>query len=267
LLRNVFLRLTEIGDDVEDTRRRAHIEELVPQGASPVLVRKLLERLAEARLVTLDERTAEVAHEVLIRRWPTLRRWLEEDREGIRLHRRLSDAARLWVAAGRESTDLYRGTRLDAAVEWARANGALLNETEREFLNASVDESAQTHRRQLKANRRLRRALTGIMGLLLAAVALLVFALLSRHDAVRAEASSRSQAIAAEAESQIGRDPQRALLLARDALKVAPTPEAMLATSEALDANTVRSQLPSFGVQGCVTSNYMYLLGRRARGR
>jgi class 3 adenylate cyclase/WD40 repeat protein/tRNA A-37 threonylcarbamoyl transferase component Bud32/energy-coupling factor transporter ATP-binding protein EcfA2 len=260
LLRNVFLRLTEIGDDVEETRRRALIGDLVPQGASPALVRKLLERLAEARLVTLDERTAEVAHEVLIRRWPTLRRWLEEDREGIRLHRRLSDAARLWLAAGRESTDLYRGTRLDAAVEWARANGAQLNETEREFLSASVDESAQTHRRQLKANRRLRRALTGIVGLLLAAVALLAFALLSRHDAVRAEASARSQAIAAQAESQIARDPQRALLLARVALKMAPTPEAMLATSEALDANTVRSQLPSFGVQSCVTSNYMYLL-------
>ncbi len=143
LLRNVFLRLTEIGDDVEDTRRRVRIEELVPQGTSGDAVRTLLERLAEARLVTLDEGTAEVAHEVLIRRWPTLRRWLEEDREGIRLHRRLSDAARLWDAAGREPADLYRGTRLDAAVEWASANGALLNGTERDFLNASVDESAR----------------------------------------------------------------------------------------------------------------------------
>jgi class 3 adenylate cyclase/WD40 repeat protein/energy-coupling factor transporter ATP-binding protein EcfA2 len=260
LLRNVFLRLTEIGDDVEDTRRRADIEELVPQGASSDAVRKLLERLAEARLVTLDEGTAEVAHEVLIRRWPTLRRWLEEDRDGIRLHRRLSDVCRLWIGAGREPTDLYRGTRLDAAVEWARSNGALLNETEREFLSASVDESARTQRRQAKANTRLRRALAGSAGLLVAAVALLVFALASRQDAVHAEASARSQAIAAEAETQIGRDPQRALLLARAAMKLAATREAMLATSEALDANTVRSQLASFGVQGCVTSNYMYLL-------
>ena len=262
LLRNVFLRLTEIGDDVEGTRRRVHTEELVPLGASPDAVRTLLERLAEARLVTLDKGTAEVAHEVLIRRWPTLRRWLEEDREGIRLHRRLRDAARLWDAAGRESTDLYRGTRLDAAVEWGRANGALLNESERDFLNASVDESVQTQRGQLRANRRLRRALSGSASLLVAALALLVFALVSRQDAVGAEASARSQAIASEAESQVGRDPQRALLLARAALVVAPTPQAMLAVAEALDANTVRSQLPSFGVQGCVTSNYMYLLDR-----
>jgi WD40 repeat protein len=262
LLRNVFLRLTELGDDVEDTRRRVRVDELVPQGTSPDAVRTLLERLADARLVILDEGTAEVAHEVLIRRWPALRRWLEEDREGIRLHRRLGDAARLWDAAGREPGDLYRGTRLDAAVELAKTNGELLNETERDFLNASVEESAATQRRQLRTNRRLRRALTASAGLLLVAIGLLAFALTSRHAAVHAEAAARSQAIATEAEGQIGRDPQRALLLARAALRIAPTPAAELAASEALDANTARSQLPSFGVQGCVTSNYMYLLDR-----
>jgi hypothetical protein len=54
LLRNVFLRLTELGDGVEDTRRRVRIEELVPQGTSIDAVKTLLDRLAEARLVTLD---------------------------------------------------------------------------------------------------------------------------------------------------------------------------------------------------------------------
>lgn len=259
LLRNVFLRLTEIGGDVEDARRRVRIEELVPQDASGDAVRGLLERLSDARLITLDDGTAQVAHEVLIRRWPTLRRWLDEDREGLRLHRRLSDGARDWDSAGREPADLYRGTRLDAAVEWAKANGALLNETERDFLTASIDESARTQRRQLKANRRLRRALTGAAALLVAAIALLVFALVSRHAAVGAEASARSRALATESESQVGRDPQRALLLARAALDDAPTPEAQLAASEALDANTVRSELPSFGAQGCLTANFLFL--------
>ncbi|MDQ6779222.1 MAG: protein kinase [Actinomycetota bacterium] len=259
LLRNIFLRLTEIGDDVEDTRRRVRIEELVPEGTAEEAVRTLLERLVEARLVTLDRGTAEVAHEVLIRRWPTLRRWLEEDREGVRLHRRLSDAARLWGAAGREPADLYRGTRLDAAAEWASANGALLNRTERDFLNAGVDEMARTQRGQLKANRRLRRALAAGAGLLLAALALLAFALVSRRDAVRAEGAARSQALAAEAQTQISRDPQLALLLARAALHDAPTREAQLAASEALDANTALSQLPGFGAQGCLTANFLFL--------
>jgi class 3 adenylate cyclase/energy-coupling factor transporter ATP-binding protein EcfA2 len=54
LLRNIFLRLTELGDRVEDTRRRVRIDELVPQGTSIGAVRTLLDRLADARLVTLD---------------------------------------------------------------------------------------------------------------------------------------------------------------------------------------------------------------------
>ncbi len=264
VLRNIFLRLTELGDDVEDTRRRVRIEELIELGDAPDSVRSMLERLNRARLVTLDNGTAEVAHEVLIRRWPTLRRWLEDDREGIRLHRRLTQAARLWDASRREPADLYRGTRLDAAVEWASKpdNRALLTQTERDFLTASVEESASTQRRQLQANRRLRRALTGGAGLLLAAIGLLVVALASRRDAVDANASARSQAIASEADSQLGRDPQRALLLARAALNIAPTAKAQLAVSEALDANTARSELPSFGVQGCQEANFLFLFDR-----
>jgi WD40 repeat protein len=260
LLRSIFLRLTEIGDGAEDARRRVRVDELVPERTSGEAVRALLERLSDARLVILDEGTAELAHEVLIRRWPTLRRWLEEDREGIRLHRRLGDAARLWDTAGREAADLYRGTRLDAALEWA--HDGELNHVERRFLNASAEESARAQRAQLRTNRRLRRALAVSGVLLLAAVGLLAFALARQHDAVGAEALARSQALATSADSQLARDPQRALLLGRAALSAAATPQAELAVSEALDANTLRSQLPSFGVQGCQEANFLFLFNR-----
>src|SRR5204863_4850065 len=128
---DLFVRLTELGEGIEDTRRRVPVEELVPEGGSREDVEALLERLAEARLLTLGEGTAEVAHEVLIREWPTLRQWLEEDRAGIRLHRDLGNAARLWDAGGREVGDVYRGTRLGAAAEWAQQQPEALNATER----------------------------------------------------------------------------------------------------------------------------------------
>ena len=118
LTRSMFLRLTELGDGAAESRRRVNIDELVPDAVSPEVVQALLERLAEARLVTLGEGTAEVSHEVLIREWPTLRRWLEEDRDGIRLHRQLGAAARLWDTGGRDPSDLYRGHPLDAAADW-----------------------------------------------------------------------------------------------------------------------------------------------------
>jgi class 3 adenylate cyclase len=76
IARNLFLRLTELGEGTEDTRRRASFDELMSQAEDPAHVRVVLNKLAEARLVTVGEDTAEVAHEALIREWPTLREWL-----------------------------------------------------------------------------------------------------------------------------------------------------------------------------------------------
>ena len=212
LMRNLFLRLTELGEGIEDTRRRVPVEELVPEGSSREEVEALLGRLAEARLLTLGEDTAEVAHEVLIREWPTLRRWLEEDRAGIRLHRELGNAARIWDTGSREAGDLFRGTRLGAAADWAAQHPNALNATERAFLDASIEESEHERRAQLRANRRLRILLAGAGLLLVAAVIAGVVALSQRasaRDAARAEAAQR---LGAEAVTVSGVD--RALQLA-----------------------------------------------------
>ncbi len=199
LMRNLFLRLTELGEGIEDTRRRVAVEELVPEGAAPEEVQALLDRLAEARLVTLGEGTAEVAHEVLIREWPMLRAWLEEDRAGFRLHRQLGDAARLWEAEEREAGDLYRGTRLAAAVEWAQAHPDALNASERAFLDGSVAESERERRTQLRANRRLRVLLAGVGLLLVAAVIAGVLALRQGDRARDSARTADAQRLGAEA--------------------------------------------------------------------
>src|SRR5205823_328428 len=81
IAKDVFMRLTALGEGTEDTRRRVRRAELVA-GREPQAIRVLLERLADARLVSLGEDTVEVAHEALIRAWPRLQRWLAEDREG-----------------------------------------------------------------------------------------------------------------------------------------------------------------------------------------
>ncbi len=75
--------------------------------------------LAVARLITTEKDTAEVAHEALIREWPTLREWLAEDREGLRIHRHLTEAAQEWTKMERDPGELYRGARLAQALEWA----------------------------------------------------------------------------------------------------------------------------------------------------
>ncbi|MBV9808635.1 MAG: protein kinase [Solirubrobacterales bacterium] len=218
IARGVFLRLTELGEAGGESRRRVAIDELVPEGVSPESVQALLERLAAARLVTLDEGTAEVAHEVLIREWPTLRGWLDEDREGIRLHRQLGTAARLWDTGGRDPSDLYRGARLGAAVEWAEPRSEDLNATERSFIDAGIAEADRERRAQLGANRRLRALLAGAVGLLIVAALAGLVALIQRGNAQAQALTSDAERLGALAQTEPNLD--RALLLAVAGVKL-----------------------------------------------
>ena len=139
IARRIFLRLTELSDEssTADTRRRASFEELILRPAEASTTREVLKVLADARLVTTTEDAAEVAHEALIREWPTLRSWLEENRESLRLHRQLTEAAREWQKLDRTPDLLYRGARLAQAREWITTHPDEVNELEHEFLTAS----------------------------------------------------------------------------------------------------------------------------------
>lgn len=170
IARNVFLRLTELGEGTQDTRRRAASSELTARGPDPSSMQTVLNTLADARLITIGEGTVEVAHEALIREWPTLREWLSQDREGLRLHRRLTRAAQEWDRLNRDSGSLYRGANLAQALEWASTDQApqgtyseagRINDLERAFLDASnelaereqAEREAQRQRELAAANR------------------------------------------------------------------------------------------------------------------
>jgi WD40 repeat protein len=135
--RDIFVRLTELGEGTEDTARRATVDELARDDTvEAVRAETVLHTLAAARLVTISKGSVEVAHEALIREWPRLRGWLDEDRDGLRLMRHLTVAAHEWVQRGRDDSDLYRGARLAAAVEWSAGHGEAINPRERDFLKA-----------------------------------------------------------------------------------------------------------------------------------
>jgi WD40 repeat protein/class 3 adenylate cyclase len=156
ITRDILLRLTEFGDGTEDTRRRASFEELMSHAADPDEVRAVLNSLAEARLVTLGEDSAEVAHEALIREWPQLREWLSQDREGHILHRRLTEAAHEWELLERDAGSVYRGARLAQANEWSVLNPGALNAQERLFLEASNQQAElEEHEREKQREREL----------------------------------------------------------------------------------------------------------------
>src|ERR1044072_6449467 len=71
--RSIFLRLRDVGDGAEPTGRRVEREELVTRPHIGVHSDRVLDFLADARLVSVDASTVAVAHEALISHWPRLR--------------------------------------------------------------------------------------------------------------------------------------------------------------------------------------------------
>jgi WD40 repeat protein len=156
IARRIFLRLTELNDETSasDTRRRASFKELILKPEEAATTHTVLKALADARLITTSEDSAEVAHEALIREWPTLREWLNQDREGLRLHRHLTEAAYEWELLGRDPGALYRGAHLVQAREWATFHPNALNAAEQEFLDSSIEQEQHEELEREEARQR-----------------------------------------------------------------------------------------------------------------
>ncbi len=171
--RMIFLRLAEINEDAQDTRRRASFSELITRSADELTIQTVINILADARLVTTgtiepgDTKVVEVAHESLIREWPTLRQWLNEDRQGLILHRQLTEAAEDWTKNERDSGLLFRGTRLAHVQAWAAQgnNADTLSLEDVEFLeasqvNARIESEKEARLARLRRTQRIFAAVT-----------------------------------------------------------------------------------------------------------
>jgi hypothetical protein len=145
LCRRTFLRLTQPGEGTEDTKRRASMQELLSLSGKSAAEEKIIQKLADASLLTTEGELShegafvEVAHEALIRNWSQLRKWINEDRAGLRTRTRLTEAAREWKNSGCDTTYIYIGARLAVAKEWASAHAGELSAEEAEFLRCSLD--------------------------------------------------------------------------------------------------------------------------------
>ncbi|MFD4531689.1 cytochrome D1 domain-containing protein [Kitasatospora sp. NPDC058397] len=242
-MRLLFLRLTAPGEGTEDTRRRLAREELDGL-ADAATVDDLLHRLAAARLIVLADGTVDVAHEAVIRAWPRLRHWLDVDREALRTHRRLTQAALTWHELRRDPGALYRGAQLATARGWSRTGGAALNRLESAFLDASTAADDQRGRRRRRTVVAL--AVLTVLSLVLAVTA---FVQGAQSDAQRRIAVSRERA--AQSRQLLETQPEAAALVALEGYRAAHSTEAR---SSLLSAYAAYSSNQFTGHTGAVTA-------------
>jgi WD40 repeat protein len=206
LARRIFERLVtpELSSDA------VALDEL--ETMAPLEATEIVEHFATARLLTVRETEAggavivELAHESLIARWPTLRRWIEERADDAEILGRLRYASRAWEGGIRDAGALWRDDTADEAIRARERIAGDLGALEREYLDAVM----AFHRR---AGRRRRARLLAVFALLaLTAVATSALAYRSWMASSRAAAAgelAREQASRATAEAVRARDATR----------------------------------------------------------
>jgi WD40 repeat protein/class 3 adenylate cyclase len=255
--RSILLRSAGPGTGAEAVRRRVPLTELDVERDEDVA--DVLAVLTDSRLLTTTDTTVEVAHEALLREWPRLRSWLEEDAEGRRLHLHLAQTVGEWTEGGRDPADLFRGARLAAALDWTTEHALELNEAEREFLEASRVAAERDAERQRRNNRRLRGLLVGtavflVVALIAGSLAVIQggHASTQRAKAEREEQISIARELASASRANLTVDPERAVLLAVEAVNVTRAidgtvvDEAELALHEAVIGQRVTHTIPDF---------------------
>lgn len=116
-VRQAFLAMSRINEQGQYARIPARWEDMQPEA------QEVLDRFVRARLLIRGKEngTIEVAHEALLRTWPTLKDWLDQSRQELeqqsRVRRLCQDLNSAWA---RESIRREAFNSLESMAEYAR---------------------------------------------------------------------------------------------------------------------------------------------------
>ena len=272
VLRRIFLRLVQSIEGGGSARRLVSLEELLPAGGNSGLVSQVVSKLAAAnvRLLTLQAQGGaeyvDIAHEALIRNWPRLQGWMNEDREFQLWLKRLNASRREWDRTDRHPDGLLRGALLDEAERWFAARADDLNRDETFFIEASRflrsmrEEEAREQQQKLEEEQQRRlqaeterakaeamradlqtrsagrlRKLAAVLALLLVAV-LVAAGVATWQRMVANRERTRSYSLNLANLSETVTDPDLRVLLALHAAALSDSPEAEAALQAAAQA-------------------------------
>jgi WD40 repeat protein/DNA-binding winged helix-turn-helix (wHTH) protein len=246
-VKHIMISLTKVGDKPEyDVRQRRLLSELVEGKHRYEDIQRVVQTLSNEHLLSIitdQERlrpdgsagdlSVEICHEALIRHWPLLRKWLNENRESLLKFEQLDSAAKEWEEANQNPELVYKRNRLQEVESTQQQYAAFLKESHLRFLAASrelviKEDRAEANRRRLK---QIGKFFAILILLLLVGLA---GAMLKWQEAASQRDLAKSRGIAAQAAAQLLSDPQLSLLLAVEAGRLASSIESSATLRRAL---------------------------------
>ena len=208
LARAIFQRL------VTPERTRAIVDTNELRDVAPD-VDRVIGALVAARLLLVQSReegaAVEIVHESLIKSWPQLQRWLDENHEDAAYLAQIRAAAKQWDAKGRPQGLLWRNEAMEEARLWRARYRGELPAREQDFIAAVIALGT----RAARVKRRLVIAGFVVLGALVAAAST---GMLLIRDAEQAARQAEREAVErARMESEAKAEAERQAVLAKQA--------------------------------------------------
>lgn len=200
-IRQAFLRMVTIDEGADDVRRRVRRSQLHGDDVHDGALTEALQLYGAHRLLTFDldpvtsGPTVEVAHEALLREWPRLGGWIDDQRDDLVIRKRLDASMTEWKSSGEDASYLPTGGRLAQFDEWSSDTTLSLTLDERAFLESATEREKDSVARSA---RRRRGALVGLAAASVILAALAGFAFIQKGNAD----DSAAEATAAESEAR-----------------------------------------------------------------
>ena len=185
--KQIFMKLVSPGEGTEYTRQLATRAEVGKENWD------LVTHLATARLVvsnrneTTEIETVEIVHEALIKAWPDLRKWIEDNDTFLRWKKRLKVAFLEWERNDNKDGYLLQGAPLGEAEGYLLQRLEEISKAERVFINLSLEQEKARQQRELEQERKARKAAQRLtLGAMIASVILGgvgIFAFLQAREA------------------------------------------------------------------------------------
>ena len=203
--KRIFLKLVQIQEDTEATRKLALKTDLITHQQSLAVVSKVMKKLATARLVIITKFTnyqntnktvtlVELAHDTVIHYWSQLHFWVESNREAIKQKPGIEADTQRWLKKDKSNKYLLTGRKLSVAESLLEsdAESAFVSLPAKEFLEKSIK------RKRFQRNF----SLSSIVGLIVILAGLSGFSLISWRLAENEKLNAQLNALSLSSENQ-----------------------------------------------------------------
>jgi hypothetical protein len=116
IARRMLMHLVSVGEAGYDSCRREPKPALLARFADTQNAAKVLETLTAARLLAIHDNDVTFTHEIVLRAWPRLAEWIDDDRANAPIRQRAEADADAWIKNGRNKWFLQSGARLDGTL-------------------------------------------------------------------------------------------------------------------------------------------------------